>query len=294
MLLGGFASQTYSSLSATPLTFYNLKNTNTTGLSVNSDITIVREFTLGASSNLTLNGDITLKSDATNTANVAEISAATITYGTGLFIVERYFTQKRAWRFLSVPTDNTQTIKAAWQEGASLTTDNPVPGYGTQITNNITGWSAAGFDYYSPNGPSAKTYDAATNSWIGISGTNIPIKTNEGIMTFIRGDRTANSLYASASPTVLRTKGKLYIGTQSTTPVTAGKFASIGNPYASALDMRKIDIAGGADSIFYVWDPKLASSLGFGAYQTFKFIGNDFRQTITKEGYFVIFHVYDF
>ncbi|MEP6597581.1 MAG: T9SS type A sorting domain-containing protein, partial [Ginsengibacter sp.] len=282
---GGTTAQNYAS--ASEVSFNNVINNNlntSTGLSVNNDMAIVGQLSLNANSKITLtSGNITLKSSATSTANLAEVPpTATIAYGSGLFIVERYFSVKRAWRFLSVPVSNpTLTFHQAWQENQSQgTSDQTSPsGYGTQISGGVTPTVLNGFDYYSSGGASVKTYDPNINNWIGITSTNNPIETTSGIMAFIRGDRSAVGLYATATTTVLRTKGTLKVWNQAVIPVTAGKFASIGNPYASALDMRKISIAGGIDRTFYIWDPKLTSPLGLGAYQTFKFIGNDFYPT---------------
>ena len=83
------------------------------------------------------------------------------------------------------------------------------------------------------------------------------------------------SFTSPVTATVLRTKGNLYTGDQAPVPVTAGKFASIGNPYASALDMRNITKTGLKD-FFYVWDPNLGGSSGFGGYQTFSYNGADY------------------
>jgi hypothetical protein len=71
-----------------------------------------------------------------------------------------------------------------------------------------------------------------------------------------------------STETVLRTKGNLYTGDQPPIVVSAGKFASIGNPYASTLDMSLI-MKTGVKDFFYVWDPKLGGNYGLGGYQTF-------------------------
>ena len=124
--------------------------------------------------------------------------------------------------------------------------------------------------------PSMKTYNSATNTWVGIANTNTAtIKATDGYMIFIRGDRAAIAFNSTPTQTVLRTKGSLYTGDQAPIPVSAGKFASIGNPYASALDMRSITKTGLKD-FFYVWDPNLGGSNGNGGYQTFSYNGADY------------------
>ena len=94
-------------------------------------------------------------------------------------------------------------------------------------------------------------------------------------MVFIRGDRTAIAFNSVPTQTVLRTKGSLYTGDQAPIPVSAGKFACIGNPYASALDMRNITKTG-LKEFFSVWDPNLGGSTGNGGYQTFTYTGGDY------------------
>ncbi len=240
---------------------------------------------LSGSAILASGGNLTLLSSAIKTARVAElpvngagVALATIT---GDVTVERYIPAKRAWRFLSVPTSTTQTVKAAWQENmlqGSATQTTPA-GFGTQVTSNTATWFANGFDYFSPDGPSVKKYDPVTGTYIGISKTSDPLKTKEGLMTFVRGDRTAAGLGATPTSTILRTKGILYTGNQTIMPVVTNQFASVGNPYASPVDMRTISKDPGINNNFYVWDPKLTSGLGFGAFQTFTKIGNEYIPT---------------
>jgi hypothetical protein len=123
-----------------------------------------------------------------------------------------------------------------------------------------------------------KTYRPVTSTWLGVSGTDIPIKTRDGFIIFIRGNRATTTVNATPTPTVLRTKGSLYTGDQASILVRAGKFASIGNPYASALDMHFITKTGVKD-FFYIWDPNLGGSGSYGGYQTFSFNGSNYVVT---------------
>ena len=59
--------------------------------------------------------------------------------------------------------------------------------------------------------------------------------------------------------------------------MAAGKFESIGNPYASALDMRNIIKTGGVNEFFQVWDPRLGGGSNYGAFQTFFKSGSDYK-----------------
>lgn len=115
-----------------------------------------------------------------------------------------------------------------------------------------------------------KTYNSATDTWVGITSTANPIKTTTGYMTFIRGDRLANAFNSTPTQTVLRTKGDLYTGNQAPITVNANELTGIGNPYASALDMRYITKIG-VKNFFYLWDPQLGGRYGLGAYQTFSY-----------------------
>jgi hypothetical protein len=218
----------------------------------------------------TTNGLLTLKSTASATGIVGQIiNGNTIN---GDVIVERYFSAKRAWRFLAVPTNTTQNFHQAWQENmpqGSTTQTNP-PGYGTQVTHHLVPTVANGFDYDSPDGPSVKKYNPSAGGtyapYVGISTTFELMATREGLMTFVRGDRRSAGLGATPYPTVLRTKGGLITGNQNYA-VNAGAFTSIGNPYAAPLDMRQI--AKTSTEFFYLWDPALGGSNGLGAFQTF-------------------------
>ena len=227
----------------------------------------------GTGNNFSTNDFLTLKSSASKTAWVGDVTGNTIT---GKVMVERYISARKAWRFLSVPTNSTQTIKQAWQEGAASTVANPVPGYGIQVTSNKSSWAADGFDAYSPSGPSVKTYNPVTNAWVDIGSTNGTFSSSPiGYMTFVRGDRPSST---TAAATVLRTKGNLYTGDQSPVTVAANSFTAIGNPYASAIDMRMINKTG-IREFFYTWDPNLSGGFGLGAFQTFSLVGADYVVT---------------
>ena len=230
-----------------------------------------------AQGTLKLTGNITLVSDSFATASVAPITGL-INYGTGRFIVERYIpAHPKAWQFLAVPATG-QTVNAAWQEGnAPLVAGTP--GLGTIITSNIAG---TGFDVIGGGGPSMKTYDTSgAGSWKGITRTDTALYNKKGYMLFVRGDRTVTFIATPANETKLRSTGLLFDPASNIPPVTSvgsGKFESIGNPYASAIDFSN-DLAviksANMQRVFYVWDPKLGT--GYGGYQAFvKGAGTDY------------------
>lgn len=269
-------------------TIKSLKLSNSSGVSlsgVNDSLKISGLLNFGTSNvTLTTNGNLTISSTASNTACVADMTSNGSYSGNkilGNVTVERYIpNHKKAWQLLAVPTSG-QTIRQAWQENASGPNENLKPGYGTQITSNITGATGFGFDAYTSGGSSIKTYNSTNNTWDGVSSTNNNIANVKGYMIFVRGDRSITGITTDSTSTILRTTGILYqpIGSApGTINVLNGKFECVSNPYASAIDFSKINKTGGIQDLFYVWDPKLTSgpnsANGYGGYQTFTSNGN--------------------
>ncbi len=224
---------------------------------------------------LNANDSITLRSAAAKTASFARMGAgSSINYGTNAaFVVERFIPATgKAWFHLAAPAKG-QTIKQAWQEGASTPNGNPRPGFGTMLTSNLPDAVAThGYDVYTPAGASIKIFDPATANWVSAPSTSTQISTNTGYMLFVRGDRGVTAYNQAATTTTLRTAGKLYTNggdAPSVSSVQAGRFASIANPYASAIDFSKLSRTGGVQNVFYVWDPRLTGTYGYGAFQTF-------------------------
>jgi hypothetical protein len=274
VLLDSTGAQTFAGL-----TYNNLILTSNTK-STTGNSTVIDSIKINDGTTLSVsNGDtITLHSDALKTAHIGQLGTGAIQYNTtGKFLVERYIPAKKAWRFLSVPVNSTQTIKEAWQENATVITDDPKPGYGTQITDNNSGtWSANGFDAFSQNGPSVKYYNPATDSYTGIASTLDFFDPNRnGYMTFIRGDRSATGFSSPASSTVLRMTGKLFTGDQPDINLVSGQIIPVNNPYASAIDLRNISKSD--DIFYYVWDPNFAAGYGFGGFQTLSWNGTDYE-----------------
>ncbi|MFC4261244.1 T9SS type A sorting domain-containing protein [Ferruginibacter yonginensis] len=213
------------------------------------------------------NTTVTLRSTATNTARVAPIVAtdASIGYvGTGQFAIERYLFAKKAWRFIATPIQaaDATTIYAAWQENGSMAST----GYGTQITGPVT---AIGVDQITPRS-SIKYFDGATNNFIDVLNTGNPIYNSRGYFVFVRGDRSINTS-GTTGATTLRLQGKLFTGTQSYS-IPANQFLSVGNPYASRLNIKQAfenTGSGGLVNAFTVWNPNNAGSYNVGAYETY-------------------------
>lgn len=221
--------------------------------------------------------NLTLVSNESNTARVGKIINSNKI--TGKAIVERYINSGlpadgrhiKSWQFLSTPVLPGTSVFESWQESGATPA-----GYGTIITG-----TGIGFDITTAQ-PSMKWYDetlGVNGDWQGISNTAQAITEPRGYMVFVRGDRTVTSFSSSANPTTMRIKGPIY---QPATPpatvnVPAGKLMSVGNPYASAIDIHYMLANGHFTNLnndVIVWDPLLAGSYNLGGYQTLSAVNN--------------------
>jgi len=274
----------------------NLTINDNASASLGSDLDIAggtNYGTLSVGSGATLNTQnrLTLRSNATGTARVAEIPANPTTGAalgtiTGNVTVERFISAQRAWRLLAVPTAGSQTIRQSWQENQPQGSTS-LSGRGFQISGET--FPANGFDMLSTV-PSVKVWDPSIANYTGITSTLTPIVSDAAYMTFIRGDRTINYVTSSATTTILRTSGTLKTGKypSSALTVNAGEFRAIGNPYASAIDFNKLTRTGGVPNTFYVWDPKLttgpSSTYGFGGFRTITWDSGSGTYIVTPSG----------
>ncbi len=256
----GESAQTISGSSFLNRTIDNLKISNTHGLSLsstaNDTLNITGNLSFGVSNaTFNTNDNLTLKSTAAGTAQVDDLTNNGANSGNAILgnvEVERYINigplpgqHKKSWVMLATPTEG-QTIQQSWMENGNKS----ATGYGTQISGN-----GVGFDVHSGT-PALKYYNDETNSWTGVTNTTIPVYNQVGYMLFVRGDRSVT--YPNFNNTTLRTKGTLLTGTQTAVNVKAGKFQSVGNPYASDIDLRKLTMTGLNPDII-VWDPSLTS-----------------------------------
>ena len=235
---------------------------------------------------LTTGGLLTLKSTATGTATLADITNAGANSGnsiSGAVTIERFILAKRAWRLLAAPVsaNGAPTINASWQEGA--TTGNPSPGYGVELTG---GSVANGYDQGINLNPSVKYYNSTTNALTGIPsspGTNVSIATYPAYFLFIRGDRSTplmQGVSAAISPTTLRINGQPNTGNMVTNVAAAG-FTLVPNPYPAAINFHTLTKTNVNDKV-YLWDPRLGGSSGFGGYVTFSWNGAGYDATTTS------------
>jgi len=268
-------------------TLKDLQISNPLGATVkstlNDTLNITGVLSFGNVNNTILHtGDnITLVSNLEGTARVADITnngANTLNNFDGDVIVERYIKSLehgKSWEFLATPTKG-ETVWQTWMENGNKTST----GYGTQITSaNGTG---AGFDIWSQF-PSMKYYkpgaspnDPSSPDWQGISNTNIQIYNPNGYMLFIRGDRSIPGPFTPPNTTRLRTKGELLTYTVTTPFSTTDKFTSIGNPYASAINMTKVTSQGQPNPFFTAWKSPDFGTYGYGSYITYALIDGNY------------------
>lgn len=250
-------------------------NVNVTS-TANDTLKIINELSFGNVNNKTLNtgNHITFISNEENTARIADLTNDGTNSGnliSGNVTAERFLpVHGKAWQFMSAPT-NGQTIKNAWQEGASAPLANPNPGFGTIITGKVADAIAQGFDIYSPASASILSFNENTGNWTSVGSTNLPVNSPNGYLVFVRGDRTVTNTGQESTVTKLRSSGTVYqpANMPPVVNVQAGKFKSVANPYLSAIDFSKLDRAGGVADVFYLWDPLLFGGFGLGGWQTF-------------------------
>lgn len=240
--------------------------------------------------NITLNDEVVLRSNSSNTARVG-ITGSNIFYNAnGKFVIERFIPGRRAWRLLTAPVTPGSNVKIsdAWQDGKARVTNvniisNPEPGYGTHVTFGYP--STNGYDQGVNGNPSIRYLNSA--GWSGVpTATNDGNTFNSGIITdqpgymlFVRGDRgtlLSQATGAATTPTVLRPKGRINTGTLDL-PLSAGfvsggsHFRVVGNPYPSSVNFHSIitnpvNSAAGLPDAFYLWDPTITGSSGVGGF----------------------------
>jgi len=251
-----------------------IANSSLSGVLLSGKLDIFRSLKFStAGLKLTTNNFLTLKSTLNETAWVGDLTDKKIE---GNVTVERFIptgiSHVKSWQLLAVPTFGSQTINQSWQDSANSANHSRYAGYGTMITSSLPNALALGFDAYTVNGGTIKTYSSSDSSFIGVPSTQIPIQNSKGYFVFVRGDRTVTTYNAPAIPTVLRTTGKIYSANPGELPpvttIGANRFECIGNPYASAIDFRTIIKSGNIDNTFYVWDPLLTGFNIQGGYQT--------------------------
>ncbi|MEP7143432.1 MAG: T9SS type A sorting domain-containing protein [Ferruginibacter sp.] len=240
-------------------TFHNLsiiKSANGVALKSAVGVRNVLEVSGG---NLYTDSNLTLKSDIALTARVDVVPATSQIIGKAN--VERYIPSRRAWRLLTAPLTNSNTIYRTWQNYGIY-----AAGSGTLVTGpNPTGVAGNGLDPSYYNNPSLKIWNTATQAFSNVANTHVPISSgstgkadNTGYFVFVRGDRDPNNtIIVNTNLTTLNSVGTLQTGTQTFTATSTGNgYTLIGNPYASPIDFNKVSLTNLVKR-FYIWDPKI-------------------------------------
>ena len=227
------------------------------------------------SSTLDLNGkNLTLKSNASGTARIADLTGSTLANATNV-TVERYIPNDgRRYRLLAPTVNSTGSIKTNWMEGqmnsAIGTNINTIPGYGTQITGSLG--NTNGFDKTTSNAPSLYlTNNGASLTYAAVTSTAGTLNAKTGYFLFTRGDRsvdmTSTAPVLPSSATTLRTTGTLVTGTQTSfTNALVGNsgFSLLTNPYASPIDWSLVNPScTGVTNFYTLWDPNNGTRGGF-------------------------------
>lgn len=210
--------------------------------------------------NITNNGQIIFKSDATGNG-MFDTFTGTIT-GSGTVQTERFIPARRAFRFLSPSVTTTSTINQNWQENFGATA-----GLGTHITGS--GGATNGFDATGTNNPSLFTFNNPSGVWEVVSNTNSNTLTaGTAYRLMVRGDRTINLSSNTPTPTttILRATGSLKTGNFTPTlNQTADGYSFVGNPYQAPIDIKAVLSASSNmnPDVTYYWDPTLNTRGGF-------------------------------
>jgi hypothetical protein len=240
------------------------------------------DITINGSLTVQTGGNMTLKSTAAGTASIGT-STGTLS---GDVTVERYISNRRAWRLLCITGSRatTQSIKAAWMEGANNAASDPSPGYGTHITTFSGDLNAPNFDAIKP-ASSIRRYkvdpignfnsDAAHTPNVGANFTSsTAMEGYSGYFIFVRGDRSIDRTFfgAPSSSTILRFTGTPNLGNVLNEGEKSGDFSLINNPYPASLnfDAVKTIATNGSLNTFYIWDATLGT---VGQYRTIQITG---------------------
>jgi hypothetical protein len=105
-----------------------------------------------------------------------------------------------------------------------------------------------------------KYYNMANNTYVDVNAAALgqSIQKDQGYYVFVRGDRTVG-VGGTTGTTNLRVAGQLRTGNQTFSVIKnlapAAGFQSIGNPYASRIDVRSFLSTGEVSESFYLWNP---------------------------------------
>lgn len=234
------------------------------GVALQHDVWLSNTLTL-LGGTLYADSNLVLKSDASRTARVAPVTPGANVVGKA--IVERFIPARRAWRLVTAPVSQSNSIFQSWQNNGVFT-----PGKGTLVTGpNPTGAAGNGLDASTLNNismrrwsASAQNFDNVTNTMVRVSGGSGSSAANTGYFLFVRGDRNPqNTFVPNVTSTTLEASGVLQTGAQTFAAAgVAGAYTLVGNPYASPVDFDQVTKTNLMNR-FYVWDPQINQVGGY-------------------------------
>jgi hypothetical protein len=250
--LGGGSLQTITGGGS----FKNLILNNATGAviasGVGNTVNITGTYTPTAGT-LTTNGNLTIKSSATETGRIA---AGTGTYISGTVTQERFVPAKasRTWSLLASPFS--QSIASSWQQQIHITGT----GTGGTVCPTLT-LHSNGFDATGINTASMFVYDgtkAVNTRWTSVTGTaSVNLTAGTGYRVNVRGPRSAGCGLLDGTITATSDATLSSSGTLSAANKNAGSFTIdysnngdasvandnyllIGNPYPSQISFAQL------------------------------------------------------
>jgi hypothetical protein len=252
-------SGTTQSISGTgTFTNLNINAGSNTSIPSGGNIRMSNALTVNGTLTIAASGSLTLKSDVSGTASIAN-SAGTIT---GNVTIERYIPGARKFRLMAHPFTTPQNLSV-------LTDDIDITGNTTGATDNNTSKTVGtGFTAVLLNNPSAfrfSTADAngATNDagWKAFtaadgSGSNNTWGVGQGIRVLIRGAKgegLINDVPYTPSALTLDMTGTVNTGNINLSLVTGGSGATagfnlVGNPYPSPVDISAVVFASAGEA----------------------------------------------
>lgn len=289
LVIGGTAlNQTFNFTQTTAATrsLNNLSLSSGSSATLGTALDVYGTITLTTAS-LNLNAkNLTLKSNSSGTARVANLTGSALSGATNV-TVERYIKLRspgtgdgaanngRAYRLLAPVVNTSGSLRANWMEGgmntAIGTNVNPVPNFGTQVSG--AGGNTNGFDVTQTNQSSLfATTNAVTPTYTAIGNTNGTLNALSGYFLYIRGDRSMNmqvplGTNMPTSHTTLRATGSLVTGTQTSFTnafVGGGALNLVTNPYPSPIDWALVQPAcSNIGNAYTLWDPNVGTRGGF-------------------------------
>ena len=223
---------------------------------------------IGGTTQLVTGGYLTLRSDASGTARIDQITSTATTPISGNVTVERYIPAGRKWRLLTAPLKGSagNDIFSNWQNNDVVSGSTGAEIWGSIGTSNPSSSNnglAGGLGY------SMRKF--SSNAWTNISNTNSELlfgsTTNNGFALFVTGpyQNGNGNISSGQSATTLRATGSLITGDhiKSLSASVANEYFLVGNPYASPVRPAAIELSAGMAGNFWMWD---ASDINFGRY----------------------------